>query len=261
MFNVAFGIVTGIIFTSLVVLFCVLLIKLHIQKIKNYTKVIYEKDIAFQKTLNTTIIETQEQVLHNISQDLHDDAGQQLTYINFQLENLKLDSPAFNTVLEPVSQSVYNLSKSIRCISHALNNQLLTQQDLLKVITAEVERLQKNSAISIKLTVPENTKKMFGTNEKIVIYRIFQEAINNILKHSNAKAVEIQLTVSPVFKMCIRDNGKGFNYSEIKNHTLTLGLSNMLNRAAIIDYNINIQSAPDQGTTVTLSENNTKING
>lgn len=258
MYNVAFGIVTGIIFTSLIVLFCVLLVKLHIQKIKNYTKVIYEKDLEFQKTLNTTIIETQEQVLHNISQDLHDDAGQQLTYINFQLENLKLDSPEFNAVLEPVSQSVNNLSKSIRSISHALNNQLLTQQDLLKVITAEVERLQKNNTIAITLTVPENTKKIFGTNEKIVIYRIFQEAINNILKHSKAKSIVIQLTASPVFKMSIHDNGKGFNYSEIKKNNLTLGLSNMYSRAAIIGYTIDIESTPDKGTTITLSENKQK---
>src|SRR5690606_25326624 len=112
--NVAFGIIIGLIFIALVVLFCIVLVKLYINKIKTYTKVIYEKDLNFQKTLNSSIIETQEQVLNNVSQDLHDDAGQQLTYINFQLENLKLDSPEMRQILDPISQSLSQLSASVR---------------------------------------------------------------------------------------------------------------------------------------------------
>src|SRR5690606_36362346 len=104
----------------------------------------------FQKTLNAAIIETEEQVLNNISQDLHDDAGQQLTYINFQIENLRLDSTELGQLLAPVSESVAQLSRSIRRISHSLNNQLLTQQDLLKAITTEAERLQQNAKFTIK---------------------------------------------------------------------------------------------------------------
>ena len=254
--NVAFGIIIITIFISLIALFIVLFVKLHINKIKDYTKVIYEKDLEFQKVLNTTIIETQEQVLNNISQDLHDDAGQQLTYINFQIENLKLDSPELQAVLDPVSNSVSNLSKSIRSISHALNNQLLTQQDLLKVISAEVERMRKNNPIAITLNIGENIKKVFGTNEKIVIYRIFQEMFNNILKHSKATEITIELRTKPWFEMIISDNGKGFDYEEIKNNNNTLGLSNMINRAKVIDYTIDIQSVRDKGTTITLSEKN-----
>jgi signal transduction histidine kinase len=256
MYNIAFGIFTGIIFMSLIVLFCVLLVKLHIRKIKNYTKVIYEKDLDFQKTLNTTIIETQEQVLNNISQDLHDDAGQQLTYINFQLENIKLDSPELQALLDPVSESVGNLSKSIRGISHSLNNQLLMQQDLLKAILAEVERLQKNTAISITFERDPSIRKVFGTNEKIVIYRIFQEIINNTLKHSKASNITIALQNKRGFEMTVHDNGKGFHYPDIKNG-VTLGLSNMVKRAAVINYGIDIQSVPGAGTTIVLSENTT----
>ena len=139
--NIAYGIIIGMLFISLVLLFCILLVKLYIRKIKNYTAVIYQKDIDFQKSLNQTIIETQEQVLNNISQDLHDDAGQQLTYINFQLENLKLDSEGMHETLQPLSDSVRQLSDSIRSISHSLNNQLLLQQDLFKAMEAETIRL------------------------------------------------------------------------------------------------------------------------
>lgn len=253
--NLAFGIITGVLFASLVVLFCVLLGKLYINKIKNYTKVIYQKDIDFQKTLNTTIIETQEQVLNNISQDLHDDAGQQLTYINFQIENLKLDSPLLKETLEPLSQSVGNLSKSIRSISHSLNNQFITKQNLLKVIETEVERLQKNPSIAFNYIKKDKIEKAFTTNEKIVIYRIFQEIINNAFKHSKASVITIKIKDDNGFKMTISDNGKGFDYDAVKDTTTSLGLKNIIARASIINYSIEVKSAPEKGTTIILSEN------
>jgi signal transduction histidine kinase len=252
--NIAVGIIIGLLFVSLVIIFCIVLIKLYINKVKTYTQQLYQKDIDFQKSLNQTILETQEQVLNNISQDLHDDAGQQLTYINFQLENLKLDSAELNTLLEPLSQSVGNLSSSIRSISHSLNNQLLLQQDLFKAITNEVERLQKNPKIKIVLSQEEQTKKEFTANEKIVIYRIFQEIINNTLKHAKAKQISISITATPSFTMSIHDNGKGFDKNVVGNKQ-SLGLQNMTNRAAIINYELTINSEIGVGTTITLSEN------
>ena len=253
--NLAFGIVIGVLFASLVALFCVLLGKLYINKIKNYTKLIYQKDIDFQKTLNTTIIETQEQVLNNISQDLHDDAGQQLTYINFQIENLKLDSPLLKETLEPLSESVGNLSKSIRSISHSLNNQFITKQNLLKVIETEVERLQKNPSILLHYFKEDKVEKAFTTNEKIVIYRIFQETINNAFKHSKATAITIKIENNPGFSMAISDNGKGFDYESVKDSTTSLGLKNIIAMASIINYGIEVKSAPEKGSTIILSEN------
>lgn len=252
--DVAFGIVAAILFISLLVLFCVLLVKLYIHKIKTYTRVIYEKDLDFQKTLNTTIIETQEQVLNNISQDLHDDAGQQLTYINFMVENLKLDQPELTESLEPISNSVQMLSRSIRSISHSLNNQLLMQQDLVKAIESEVQRLQKNTKINFSFTKDIKAQKAFGTNEKIVIYRIFQEVINNIFKHSGATEVNITLSANPRFKFVISDNGKGFDVAAAKSKNSGIGLNNVISRAEIIKFDVEVQSVKDKGTTITLAE-------
>ena len=253
--NVAFGIITGVIFISLIALFCVLLVKLYIHKVKTYTEVIYQKDIAFQVALNTTVIETQEQVLNNISQDLHDDAGQQLTYINFQLENLKLDSPEWHETLSPISKSVNSLSESIRSISHSLNNHLLTQQDIVKAIRTEVERLSKNGRIVLQFMCKETLSKDISANDKIIIYRIFQEIINNIFKHSSATFVDIKLTTRPHFELIVSDDGRGFNHGE--NKSPTLGLQGMKERAAIINYKLDIQSIPGTGTTIKLSETNT----
>jgi signal transduction histidine kinase len=248
--DIAIGIVIALLFISIVILFCVLLVKLYIKKIKEYN----QKDLDFQKTLTTTVIETQEQVLQNISQDLHDDAGQQLTYINFQIENLKLDSPEWAGALAPVSQSLGNLSKSIRGISHSLNNQLLLQQNLVKAIETEIRRLQKNNRIVIAYSCSEAAPKQFDTNEKIIIYRIFQECINNSFKHAKAKKIAITITTNPQFIMEIADNGKGFDVTNKKSKG-SLGLLNMNSRANSINYKLTIKSQEGEGTIITLAEN------
>ncbi|HKX87249.1 MAG TPA: histidine kinase [Flavobacterium sp.] len=254
MYSIAFGIIIGLLFVMLLVLFCVLIIKLYINKVKNYTKLIYQKDIDFQKALNQTILETQEQVLNNIAQDLHDDVGQQLTYINFQLENLKLDNDDLKPTLEPLSQSVGQVAHSIRGISHSLSNQLLVQQDMIKAIANEVKRLQKNTKIRIKSSIENNSGKEYSTNEKIVVYRIFQEITNNCFKHAKASEINVSITTQPHFKMTVQDNGKGFDYNQIKNHAATLGIHNMSNRAAIINYDLAINTVIGEGTTIILSE-------
>ncbi|WP_165764668.1 sensor histidine kinase [Flavobacterium cyanobacteriorum] len=253
--KVALGIVIILLFVSMLVLFCFLLIKLYIHKIKSYTKLIYQKDIEFQKTLNTTILETQEQVLNNISQDLHDDAGQQLTYVNFMLENLKLDSPELNDVLQPLSMQISSISDSIRSLSHSLNNQMLMQQDFLKVLEAEVERLQKHGKMEVTYAFKGDRKKQFATDEKIVIYRIFQEVTNNIIKHAKAGKVMIKLSIVPLFVMVIADDGVGFDVTgEALRGSDGLGLPNIISRAALINYEVTIQSVTGKGTTITLSE-------
>lgn len=251
--DLAFGILLGIALISLILFFCLLLIRLQINKTKYYNQTIHQKDLDFQKSLNQTIIETQEQVLNNISQDLHDDAGQQLTYINFQLENLRLDSPELHTLLQPLSESVGGLSQSIRGISHALNNQLLLKQDLVMAIQTEVTRLQKNRKVKIHFT-NEGPGKVFTANEKIIIYRIFQEITGNIFKHARATTVQISIQSAPQFRLTVTDNGKGFNVAEALGNSVTIGLQGIVSRAAIIGYTATIASEKGSGTTVTLSE-------
>jgi signal transduction histidine kinase len=249
--DIAFGIIISLLFISLVVLFCVILIKLYIQKIKKYNQQLFQNEIHFQKTLNTSILETQEQLLTSISQDLHDDAGQQLTVINFQLENLKLDYPNCTNDLNPISESVTKLSQSLRDISHSLNTNWLEKNGLIDAIKKEVNRLKKNKSITVNLKI-DAIEKTFKNEEQIVIFRIFQELINNILKHAKATKIEICITNNTVFTITISDNGIGFDTNKKTN---SIGIQNCINRAKIIQYTFTINSQPNTGTTVILEEN------
>jgi signal transduction histidine kinase len=125
---------------------------------------------------------------------------------------------------------------------------------MIKAIANEVKRLQKNTKIRIKSSIENNSGKEYTTNEKIVVYRIFQEITNNCFKHAKASEINVSITTQPHFKMTVQDNGKGFDYNQIKNHSATLGIHNMSNRAAIINYDLAINTAIGEGTTIILSE-------
>lgn len=252
--NIAIGIILALAFISLVVVFCVLLIKLYVQKIKEHN----QKQLDFQESIKKTIIETQEQVLNNVSKDLHDDSGQQLTGINFQLEHLKLDYPELKNNLEPISESLGKLSQSIRDISHSLNNQMILQGDFIKAFESEVNRLKKNKKMTIGFTFEELVPKVFSDNERIVIYRIFQECINNCLKHSKCNTMSITISTKPEFEMVFHDNGVGFD-SQQQSGRPSMGFVNMKTRANDINYSLAIHSKPGEGTHITLSETKTEL--
>ncbi len=251
--NVAIGILVGLLFISIVVMFCIVLIKLYIRKIKKYNALIFEKEIAYHKNLNSSILETQEQLLKSISQDLHDDAGQQLTVINFQLENLKLDFPDNQKLLEPVTNSVTQLAHSLREISHLLNPGWLRDNGLFNAIETEINRIKKQKSITIEFLKEENTLDC-PTETQMVLFRIFQEILNNILKHAKASKISIRISTTPKLIMEIADNGVGFNLSEIQKSTTSLGLQNMMERAKIINFDTTVTSSPNKGTTVRISE-------
>jgi signal transduction histidine kinase len=127
------------------------------------------------------------------------------------------------------------------------------QQDLYKAISNEVERLNKNKRVKLNLTIEKPIKKIFNNEEKIVIYRIFQEIISNIFKHAKAKEINIDITNIPFFEMTISDNGKGFDVGTALEKE-SLGLKNVINRAAIIDYKVKIESKINEGTSILLYE-------
>ncbi|MFP9117342.1 sensor histidine kinase [Flavobacterium sp. RNTU_13] len=252
--NVAFGIIVSILLVSLIILFCALIIKLYIRKVKNYTKLIYEKDLDYERTLKQTILETQEQLLLNVSRELHDDAGQQLTYLNFMVEHLKYDAPEITPGLDNLSNALANLSNSVRRMSHSLNGQMLVQQNIVRAIQAETQRLTQLNAFKVNFVTDADETKSLAPNAQIVIFRIFQEITNNILKYANATEVTISIKTEPRFKFTVSDNGCGFDYQAIKaSGSKGMGLANIENRAALVGMDVRITSSP-AGTTVCVSE-------
>lgn len=248
--DIATGIIITILFISLIIIFCVIIIKLYIKKIKEHNK----KELQFQKTLNSSILETQKQLLTTISQDLHDDAGQQLTVINFQLENFKLEFPNQVEKIATISESITNLSSSLRKVSHSLNPNWLQANGLLTAIKAELTRIDNQKIINVTLQIIDSKNRRLNPDVEIVVFRIVQETINNVLKHAKATLIEVLIVTFPKLKIEISDNGNGFDFenNSVKN---SIGIQNCIHRAKLIDYEFTISSVINVGTKTVLVEN------
>ena len=104
------------------------------------------------------------------------------------------------------------------------------------------------------MLIEDQKNRKFKYNEQIIIYRIFQESINNILKHAKATKVTINIITFPLFRLEIEDNGIGFNQKIKAPKNKSMGMKNCYNRAKIIGYDFEFESFPNKGTKIILRE-------
>lgn len=253
MSEIVFGVIITLVLILLVILFVIILVKLYIQKIKSHKQELYQNQINQQKAITETIIETQENTLDLIANELHDDAGQQLTYINLQVEQLKLKHPNFNKELNALSASIVNLSNSVRALSHTISHQKIKQTNLIDSFKNEISRINKLNLIDCCIEISDNFKYEFSETERILLFRMFQEIINNVLKHSRASKFVVTIKQNPSINLIFIDDGKGFNLDQLK-WSNTNGLLNLKHRAELIGFVFEIKSKIKLGTTIKLSK-------
>lgn len=250
--DLVIGIVVVFLILLLVFMALGVFLKLYISKVQTHKQELYNKAIDQQKAVTQAAIETQENVLDLISNELHDDAGQQLTYINLQVERLKLEHPNLKDALEPISTSIGFLSQSVRNLSHTISHQKIKQNTLIDSFRLEINRTNKLKLVLCELIVEDEFSYTFTETERIILYRMFQEITNNMLKHSQAKHYVVEVKQTPNLQLCFRDDGKGF--IQPKNTFSTNGLLNLKHRAALIGYEFCLESQPQNGTKIVLEK-------
>jgi signal transduction histidine kinase len=248
--ELALGILISFVILALIVTFCAVLINIYVTKIKQYNKQLFAKELEHQQAVNTAIVETQNETLDKISRDLHDDIGQQLTVINLQLEQIKLRPDLKSDTLEPVSKNLRQLSSSLRELSHGLTSHALDGQSLFSAFAKELKRCDK-LGVQCSLQIKSQKDFHFSKDQSIILYRIFQEILNNMLKHSQAENFEVIVSrpSRPVFEF--KDNGKGMDNPEAA--MASNGLNNIKFRASIIDYDFQLRS-DTSGTQIILEK-------
>lgn len=214
-----------------------------------------KRKILFQKHLVTTQLEIQEETFQNISREIHDNIGLSLTLAKLHLNTLTIDStekPCLNIIssIELITQAINDLSD----ISKSLNSEAIRTQGFLNVLKENLERVRKSGKYDISLEITGQALFMNEQTE-LVLYRITQEALNNIIKHSNATAISFHLNYTAThLKLSIRDNGKGINWAELektKSKKIMAGLNNMKARAKIVNGTCTIYS-DHSGTIITV---------
>ncbi|MGD8523981.1 MAG: PAS domain-containing sensor histidine kinase [Desulfobacterales bacterium] len=210
------------------------------------------------RALSSRLINAQEMERKTVSQDLHDSIGGKLTGIKYSLEKTISDLEnvpgSFETSLKDVLSVVQSTIEETQRITKHLHPSILDDLGLFAAIR-EICREFKGVYSDIQVT------NNFEINEhevpgslKILIFRILQEALNNVAKHSGADTVTLSLKKTKrKIELTIEDNGKGFNLHEVlhsDSHERGLGLQSMRERTELFGGSIDIISKAGKGTTI-----------
>lgn len=189
-----------------------------------------------------------------ISRELHDELGQALTALKFDLSSLLDASPNDPLVREraaAMEETIDASITSVRRIAADLRPGMLDDLGLAPAIEWKAQDFQQRTGIECVLSLPRGTLSL-TSSQTIAIFRIVQEALTNIMRHSGATRAEIQMRVQDKWlHLNIHDNGNGFDPHDL-GKTKSLGVLGMRERAVMVGGTLAIESAPEGGTTVKL---------
>ncbi|MCI0449974.1 MAG: sensor histidine kinase [Chlorobi bacterium] len=202
---------------------------------------------AFKRKL----IEAQEREWKVISGELHDNIGQNLSAVNIFLHrSLNSESPDKEN-LEKASDLVVETLNEVRRISQKLYPKQIERLGLTISIQAMIERLASASGIRF-ITNVENIDNVLSKENEIQFFRIVQELLNNIIKHSIAKTVNVSVKRLVMFiKLYINDDGVGFDVSNSRK--LGFGLLNIEERLQMIRGTSIVKSERNKGTAFEIT--------
>jgi signal transduction histidine kinase len=238
----------GIVFLTLLIILLVIFFY-FLKKKNNYLVEKMESELYFQSELIKTRIEIKDQTLSEISKELHDNIGQIVSVGIMQL-NMYLNSekPVQHTELKDLKEVLAKSLDEIRILSRIINKDNLLDSNFIEAIKQDLERIKKLKNIQYHYNLTGEIPDISQEHD-LFIYRIFQEALHNSLKHSHSELLEVNInTTDTLFCLEIKDFGIGYDADQINSG---IGLSNMKLRAKLIGSELIMNSTPS-GTIVTL---------
>lgn len=222
------------------------------------TSSIFEQieDVKQKKDLSIKIIEAQENEKKRISRDIHDGPAQSLANVIFKAEYASkiIDSSPVKAKREisELQEDVRNTLKDIRKIIYDLMPMSLDDLGLVPTIKKLISNIMDSNAIMIEFSVVQNSV-IDDQLTNLMIFRVVQEAFNNIIKHSKSKHVGLNMHISDIeIKLTISDDGIGFDVDKTIESPLGYGLYNMKERIDIVGGTLVIVSEVNKGTTINI---------
>jgi signal transduction histidine kinase len=199
-------------------------------------------------SMTRKLIESQEQDRARIGRELHDDVNQRLAMLSIELEQLQHDPSELQKRVQELRKQMSEISNDVQALSHDLHSSKLEYLGVaagMKSWCKEFSERQKLE-INFRSDVPSVLPPEVGLS----LFRVLQEALNNAIKHSAARRVEVQLREdSGEIHLVISDMGRGFDVEAALQGT-GLGLTSMRERVRLVNGTIAIDSKPTGGTTI-----------
>ncbi len=242
----------------------ILFIIIHQRKVIRYQLKLQDMEVEQQQIILNATIKLQEEERQRIAADLHDDAGPLLATARLYLnENLVNQDKA--TQLQSIFQARQILDDTIqlvRNISHSLMPPTLKNFGLESAVNDLFQKISGSGTINASSRF-HDYKERLKTDKELILFRVIQELINNILKHSNASFIHItQNTQNEKFYLRIHHDGRGIvqaDFEKLTKSNIGLGLKNISSRLKVVKGNINYEKDISQTyykTTIEIPKDN-----
>jgi two-component system NarL family sensor kinase len=203
--------------------------------------------------LTGRLIQAHEIERHRISRDLHDDIGQRVSLLSTNLETLSGELSADNRAslslkAKSLQRQASDLASDIHQLSHELHSSRLQHLGLAAALKELCSKVTAQRQIDVELRT-NHLPKNIPQDLALTLFRVAQEALNNVIKHSGARAVLVEaFKVQARVLLRIKDNGIGFDYSR---QSSGIGLTSMRERLRLVGGQLLVDSSLNQGTEIT----------
>jgi two-component system sensor histidine kinase UhpB len=216
---------------------------------RNLQKQLAEKEAVYRRQLARTVLDTQENERKKLAEELHDNVNQLLGVVKLYIEHSITNENIREGLLKKSNQYIDRVIEELRNLSKNLSPPLLAELGLEHSITSLAEAISEVQHVSVIVDMLDFDEDGLTESHKLMLYRIVQEQLNNIIKHAEAKNVEINLRkADEKLQLTIKDDGKGVDLSVENNEGS--GLRNIRNRIELYHGTIGMISSPGNGFTL-----------
>jgi two-component system sensor histidine kinase UhpB len=199
------------------------------------------------------LISAQEEERRRIARELHDDLNQKVAALSIAISNMRRQLPpasdSMRNELSRLQTRTNELVNDVRQLSHELHPAALEDAGLVAVLKSFAAELSRLDGIEIDLTVPED-RQPIPHDIAVCMFRVAQESLRNVVKHSGADRAEVALSVGEgAVTLLVRDDGRGFSVGRARQHG-GLGLVSIAERVRLLNGRFDVTSRPGSGTTV-----------
>jgi signal transduction histidine kinase/response regulator of citrate/malate metabolism len=207
-----------------------------------------EEHAARLQALSTKLLRVQEDERRAIARELHDQVGQLITGLRFQLEAARggMHNPELNQALTITDE----LLRSVRELTLQLRPRMLDDLGLQPALEWHTNLFGRQTGISVELEISLPPGRL-STELETTVYRMVQEALTNIARHSGSTAAVVTVTADDQsLHVEIADHGRGFNIAAVSERRDSLGLTGLAERVRLAGGRLEIVSQPGQGTRI-----------
>jgi signal transduction histidine kinase len=235
-------------FLLLLIFFFLLFIQ-YSRKRLIHVKEMFALQQKFDSALMQSQIEIQEQTFTYISDEIHDNIGQMLSLVRINVSSLPQNDT--HDTIEMIDELLERSINDLRNLSHSLNTNYIKEVGLVEGLRKQLSVLEKTGRFQCNFVnqIPDFS---IPENNLIILFRMIQEILNNIVKHASAQVINVRFEGDhDLEQIIISDDGRGFDHASVQ--TIEgLGMRNIVSRGRMIGAYVHVKSSPGLGTSIAI---------